>query len=103
MKKVEVEAAGENGSAFTTIGEYIAKKLGKYPEGKVSCPGCGSAVAAVAIVKGMGLGVPEKVGKAWRCGHCRIAAARQSEPAGPPPLTWGDIRGQRSIFLQATD
>lgn len=103
MDKVQPVAAGEIGSAFETIGEYIRRKLGTYPSGHVKCPGCEQPLAPVAIVKGEALGVPTKIGKAWRCGHCRMSATREAEDAGPPALTWADIRGQRSVFLQATD
>ena len=65
-----LEPSGESGSTFDTIGEYIQRKLGAYPVHDVACPGCGTSYHPVAVVK---------LGKRWRCGHCKINEERQSQ------------------------
>lgn len=60
------------------------------------CPTCENPEHAFAIVEG-------DDGE-WRCSACRVqAAAAAAAEAGPPALTWDDIRGQRRVFLEASD
>ena len=63
------------------------------------CPQCEKMEHAFAIVEG-------EDGE-WRCSACRTEAAalaaRADAEANPRELTWDDIRGQRSVFLAASD
>ena len=58
------------------------------------CPQCQGAAHAFCIVE-------DPCDSEWRCSSC-IAEAARVKPASPE-LTWDDIRGMRSVFLQSCD
>lgn len=96
-----LEPSGENGSTFTTIGEYIARKFGTYPEHDVACPGCSNSYNPVAIVK---------LDRRWRCGHCKIQEEREVQIANdrefdPASCSWDSefgngIKAERNALLE---
>lgn len=76
-------------AVYTTIGEYMLAKLGMHAAGPVACPGCGSPFDPVAIVK---------IGKKWRCGHCKMAEDRAETvarelAADPAQMGWDSELG----------
>jgi hypothetical protein len=73
---------------------YITTKIGPLAQRvRPICPCCLLPHDAFALVRTDDL--------KWRCGNCRISAARQDAPAFE--LTWEDIRGARNVELEATD
>lgn len=76
-----------------TLAEHVDRLFGAVPAAPATCPCCKNPTALFALTRDDEF--------RWRCGHCRLATAREAET--PYVLTWADIRGQRDVFLQRTD
>ena len=69
--------------------ELLARGETVRPGPGYKCPNCQTPTHAFTIVE-----TPD----GWACTTCLAP-----EPAGSTPLTWNDVRGIRSVFMQSTD